>query len=127
MPQRASVLFKTGWISLAIIGLAIVVFGLIATAVPTSSDPPYLRAIGVASIGLPGLLDNTLRRRIAARQRARPPDRVHLTLACGPAAPRARILPAKGSTDAQDLVRFSTAAHLRERRLNLSDKAQTRL
>jgi hypothetical protein len=52
MTQRASVLFKTGWISLAIIGLAIVVFGLIATVVPTSSDPPYLRAIGVASIGM---------------------------------------------------------------------------
>jgi hypothetical protein len=52
MTQRASVLFKTGWISLAIIGLAILVFGLIATVVPTSSDQPYLRAIGVASIGM---------------------------------------------------------------------------
>ena len=31
MTQRASVLFKTGWISLAIIGVAILVFGLIAT------------------------------------------------------------------------------------------------
>ncbi len=39
MTQRASVLFETGWISLAIIGVAILVFGLIATAVPTSSDP----------------------------------------------------------------------------------------
>jgi hypothetical protein len=28
MTQRASVLFKTGWISLAIIGVAILVFGL---------------------------------------------------------------------------------------------------
>jgi hypothetical protein len=45
MTQRASVLFKTGWIPLAIIGVAILVFGLIATAVPTSSEPPYLRAI----------------------------------------------------------------------------------
>ena len=52
MTQSASVLFKTGWISLAIIGLAILVFGLIATVVPTSSGPPYLRAIGVASIGM---------------------------------------------------------------------------
>src|SRR5829696_8051495 len=52
MTQRASALFKTGWISLALIGLAILVFGLIATVVPTSSDPPYLRAIGVASIGM---------------------------------------------------------------------------
>jgi hypothetical protein len=52
MAQRASVLFKTGWISLALIGVAILVFGLVATAVPTSSDPPYLRAIGVASTGM---------------------------------------------------------------------------
>ena len=50
--QRASVLFKIAWISLAIIGAAILVFGLIVTVVPTSSDPPYLRAIGVASIGM---------------------------------------------------------------------------
>ena len=52
MTQRASVLFKTGWISLAIIGVAILVFGLIVTTVPTSSDPSSLRAIGVASIGM---------------------------------------------------------------------------
>ena len=52
MTQRASVQFVTAWISLAIIGLAILVFGLIVTLVPTSSDPPYLRAIGVASIGM---------------------------------------------------------------------------
>jgi len=52
MTQRASTLFKTGWISLAIIGLAILLFGLITTAVPASSDSPYLRAIGVASIGM---------------------------------------------------------------------------
>ena len=50
--QRTSVLFKTGWISLTIIGLAILVFGLIATTVPTSSDPLSMRAIGVASIGM---------------------------------------------------------------------------
>ncbi len=52
MTQRANVLFRAGWISLAIIGVAILVFGLIAATVPTSSDPPYLRAIGVASIGM---------------------------------------------------------------------------
>ena len=52
MTQRASFLFKTGWISLAIIGVAILVFGLLATTVPTSSDAPYLRAIGVTSIGM---------------------------------------------------------------------------
>ena len=68
MTQRTSVLFKTGWISLAIIGVAILVFGLIATA-PTSSDPPSLRAIGVASIGMGifGLLITT----IAYRRRER--------------------------------------------------------
>jgi uncharacterized membrane protein HdeD (DUF308 family) len=67
--QRASVLFKSGWISLAIIGIAILVFGLIATVVPTSSDPPCLRAIGVASIGMGifGLLITT----IAYRRRER--------------------------------------------------------
>jgi hypothetical protein len=52
MTQRDSVLFKSGWISLAIIGVAILLFGLITTAVPASSEPPYLRAIGVASIGM---------------------------------------------------------------------------
>ena len=69
MSQRASVLFKTGWISLAIIGVAILVFGLIVTVVPTSTDPPYLRAIGMASIGmgLLGLLITT----IAYRRRER--------------------------------------------------------
>jgi uncharacterized membrane protein HdeD (DUF308 family) len=62
MTQRASVLFKTGWISLAIIGVAILVFGLITTVVPASSDPPYMRAIGVASIGMGlfGLLITTM-------------------------------------------------------------------
>jgi uncharacterized membrane protein HdeD (DUF308 family) len=70
MTQRASVLFKIGWISLAIIGVTILVFGLIATTVPTtSSDPPSLRAIGVASIGMGifGLLITT----IAYRRRER--------------------------------------------------------
>ena len=52
MTQRANVLFKIGWISLAIIGVAILAFGLIVTVVPASSEPPYLRAIGVASIGM---------------------------------------------------------------------------
>ena len=52
MTHRASVLFKISWISLAIIGVAILVFGLIVTVVPTSSEPPYLKAIGVASIGM---------------------------------------------------------------------------
>ena len=69
MTQRASTLFKTGWISLAIIGVAILLFGLITTAVPVSSDSPYMRAIGVASIGMGlfGLLITT----IAYRRRER--------------------------------------------------------
>jgi hypothetical protein len=50
--QRDRALFKTGWISLAIIGLAILVFGLITALMPASGGPPYLRAIGVASIGM---------------------------------------------------------------------------
>jgi hypothetical protein len=62
MTQRTSVVFKTGWISLAIIGLAILVFGLIVAVVPTSGGPPYLRAIGAASIGMGlfGLLITTI-------------------------------------------------------------------
>ena len=69
MTQRDRALMKAGWISLAIIGVAILVFGLITTAVPASSDPPYLRAIGVASIGMGlfGLLITT----IAYRRRER--------------------------------------------------------
>jgi uncharacterized membrane protein HdeD (DUF308 family) len=62
MTQRSSVLFKAGWISLTIIGLAILVFGLIATTVLTSSDPLSMRAIGVALIGMGvfGLLITTV-------------------------------------------------------------------
>src|ERR687883_12129 len=69
MTQRSSVLFKSGWISLAIVGVAILVFGLIAVMVPASSDPLSLRAIGVASIGMGifGLLITT----IAYRRRER--------------------------------------------------------
>src|SRR5919202_4152583 len=52
MIQHDSALFKTGWISLAIIGLAILVFGLITTLVPAPGGHSYLRAIGVASIGM---------------------------------------------------------------------------
>jgi hypothetical protein len=50
--QRVSGLFTIAWISLAIIGVAILAFGLIVAVVPASSDPPYLRAIGVALIGM---------------------------------------------------------------------------
>jgi uncharacterized membrane protein HdeD (DUF308 family) len=69
MTQRSSALFKISWILLGIIGVAILVFGLITTVVPASSSPPYLRAIGVASIGMGlfGLLITT----IAYRRRER--------------------------------------------------------
>jgi hypothetical protein len=50
--MRESVLFKIAWVSLALTGVAILVFGLIATAWPTSGDSLYLRADGVASIGM---------------------------------------------------------------------------
>jgi uncharacterized membrane protein HdeD (DUF308 family) len=52
MIQRESARFKIAWVSLAITGGAILVFGLIATAWPGSSDRSSLRAIGVASIGM---------------------------------------------------------------------------
>jgi uncharacterized membrane protein HdeD (DUF308 family) len=52
MTQRASALFMIAWVSLAIIGVAILVFGFIVAVVPTSSDVLYLRAIGVALIGM---------------------------------------------------------------------------
>lgn len=69
MTQRASALFKIAWISLAVIGVAILVFGFIVTVVPPSSDSSYLRAIGVASIGMGmfGLLITT----VAYRRRER--------------------------------------------------------
>jgi hypothetical protein len=46
------IFFKITWISLAIIGVAILVFGLIVTMWPGSSNSLFLRAIGVASIGM---------------------------------------------------------------------------
>jgi len=52
MIQRESVRLKIAWVSLAIIGVAIFVFGLIVTVWPDSSNPLFLRAIGVASIGM---------------------------------------------------------------------------
>ena len=52
MMKQGSVLFKIAWVSLAITGLAIFVFGLIVTVWPGSTNPSFLRAIGVASIGM---------------------------------------------------------------------------
>ncbi len=37
--KRETIPFKIAWISLAIIGVAILVFGLVITVVPGSSDP----------------------------------------------------------------------------------------
>ncbi len=47
-----SKLFKFSWISLAIIGIAIFAFGLIVTIWPGPSNSLFLRAIGVASMGM---------------------------------------------------------------------------
>jgi len=52
MSKQGSLLFKIAWISLTITGLAIFVFGLIVTMWPGSSNPSFLRAIGVASMGM---------------------------------------------------------------------------
>jgi uncharacterized membrane protein HdeD (DUF308 family) len=52
MSQPESLRFKIAWISLAIIGIAIFVFGLIVSVWPGSSDTLFLRTIGVASIGM---------------------------------------------------------------------------
>ena len=52
MIKRERVLFKIAWVSLAITGVAILVFGLIATVWPASSERSSLQAIGVASIGM---------------------------------------------------------------------------
>jgi hypothetical protein len=52
MRKPANLRFTIAWISLAIIGVAIIVFGLFVTIWPGSSDPLFLRTIGVASIGL---------------------------------------------------------------------------
>ena len=52
MIKSESILFKVAWILLAITGAAIFVFGLIVAGWPGSSNSLYLRAIGVASMGM---------------------------------------------------------------------------
>jgi hypothetical protein len=52
MIQRENVRFKIAWISLATIGVATGVFGLLVTLWPGSSDTLFVRTIGVASIGM---------------------------------------------------------------------------
>jgi hypothetical protein len=50
--KSESILFKITWILLAIIGVAILLFGLIVTVWPGSDNPLFLRAIGVSSMGM---------------------------------------------------------------------------
>lgn len=52
MVQRETLRFKFAWISLAIIGVAVFVFGGIVAVWPGSSDAVFLRTIGVASSGM---------------------------------------------------------------------------
>src|SRR5690349_16480972 len=44
--------FKIAWISLALVGVAILLFGLIVALWPSANDRLFLRTIGVASIGM---------------------------------------------------------------------------
>lgn len=50
--RHSGVLFRAGWISLALSALAILVFGFIVLAIPAGHDTRYFRAVGVASIGM---------------------------------------------------------------------------
>src|SRR4051794_9542317 len=50
--RRANSTFTVAWASLALVGVATLAFGLIVTLVPASSDAGYLRADGVALIGM---------------------------------------------------------------------------
>jgi uncharacterized membrane protein HdeD (DUF308 family) len=50
--MRRNIPFKIAWVLLTIIGVAILVFGLIITIWPGSSNQSFFRAIGVASIGM---------------------------------------------------------------------------
>lgn len=52
MVQRESARFKFAWVSLAITGAAILIFGLIVAVWPGAGDALFLRAIGAASIGM---------------------------------------------------------------------------
>jgi uncharacterized membrane protein HdeD (DUF308 family) len=69
MIKREHVRFTIAWVSLAITGVAIFVFGLIAIAWPAASDRSFFRAIGVASIGM-GIFGVTITA-IAFRRRER--------------------------------------------------------
>lgn len=45
-------MLRVGWLALAIVGAAILLFGLVATLRPGFGDAQYVRALGVASIGM---------------------------------------------------------------------------
>ncbi|MGH7762025.1 MAG: hypothetical protein ACREOY_11515 [Candidatus Dormibacteraceae bacterium] len=49
--RRASLRLRVSWVSLLIVGLATLVYGLVVVVLP-SSDVQYVRAGGVASIGM---------------------------------------------------------------------------
>jgi len=52
MRHSTSLVLRTGWISLAIVGIAILLFGLIVALLPVPDDTPFLRSIGAASVGM---------------------------------------------------------------------------
>jgi uncharacterized membrane protein HdeD (DUF308 family) len=52
MMQRETIRFKIAWVSLTIIGIAILIFGLIVAIWPGSSDALLMRAVGAASLGM---------------------------------------------------------------------------
>jgi hypothetical protein len=52
MMKSENILFKITWISLAILGGAILVFGLFVAIWPGSGNSLFLRAIGAASAGM---------------------------------------------------------------------------
>ncbi|HJV84154.1 MAG TPA: hypothetical protein VJ698_01660 [Noviherbaspirillum sp.] len=52
MPAHESLPLRIAWISLAIIGVSILGFGIFASVGPASANSPFLKAIGVASIGM---------------------------------------------------------------------------
>lgn len=52
MTRRERAVFTLAWVALAINGVGIAGFGLAATLWPGSTGAPWLRAIGLASIGM---------------------------------------------------------------------------
>ncbi len=50
--MQTNVRFKIAWALLALNGVAVLVFGVVAIALPGGSEALYLRAIGAASIGM---------------------------------------------------------------------------